>query len=218
MGKLAELSDKGLLEKFKTCEDEYYAFKTAGDKTSMQKMVWKIIAVKKEMTKRGLDDLALGKTKVLFDDPTLGKTKYYAQINHPAKSLSLYDFIQGPKPLNVVQFWSSKEHSFKAATYAYDKSIVITCATATEWLCCSKEAISLLIASGVISEPYPEYLLLANVAHVKNLDAFEQASRFGSFGKKAGLEYWDGQDWKKMPSMLTDDKQGANIVSGGKEE
>lgn len=203
MGKLAELSDQGLLEKFKTCEDEYYAFKTAGDKTSMQKMVWKIIAVKKEMTKRGLDDPALGKTKVLLDDPTLGKTKYYAQINHPAKSLSLYDFIHNQKtlpPLKVVQFWSSNEHSFKAATYAYGDSVVITCATATAWLCCSKEAISLLIASGVISEPYPEYLLLADVAHVKNLDAFEQASRFGSFGKKAGLEYWDGQDWQKMPS------------------
>jgi len=195
LGKLAELSNQELLEKFKTCEDEYYVFKTAGDKTMMQKMVWKIIAVKKEMTKRGLDD------------PALGKTKYY----HSAKELGLSIYGK-PKALNVIQFWSDTEHSFKAATYVHGKTVVITWLTATEWLSCSKDAITLLTGSGVISEPYPEYLVLADVAHVKNLDAVEKASRFGKKaikfkvkndeGSVPEVEYWDGNDWQKMPSMV----------------
>ena len=103
MGKLAELNDQELLEKFKTCEDEYYVFKTAGDKTMMQKMVWKIIAVKKEMTKRGLDDPALGKTKSLLVDQVPYYSMYLINAASYGISMSLCDVIEKPKTFAIIK-------------------------------------------------------------------------------------------------------------------
>jgi len=109
LGKLAELSNQELLEKFKTCEDEYYVFKTAGDKTMMQKMVWKIIAVKKEMAKRGLDD------------PALGKTKYYLHIF--ASSSTAFEREAWSVAAELSPDVKLAREEFSAKIHGYDKHV-----------------------------------------------------------------------------------------------
>ena len=52
--KLVDVDDGVLIDRFKHEEDAYYKYKEAGDKELMQKQVWKIVAIKKEMKNRGI--------------------------------------------------------------------------------------------------------------------------------------------------------------------
>ncbi len=53
--KLADLSDKDLLDRFRAYEETYYKAKEAGNKAEAQAQVWKLVATKKEMAKRGIE-------------------------------------------------------------------------------------------------------------------------------------------------------------------